>query len=65
MNRDFSEARLVGRSVQANPRVIKNTPRRLVKRKASYHQRQIQFLTVLFGTLAVSVAVGILWLLNK
>jgi hypothetical protein len=35
------------------------------KRKPSYHQKQMQFFTVLLVILLMGVVVGILWLLNS
>jgi thiosulfate reductase cytochrome b subunit len=39
--------------------------RRMRKRKPSYHQKQMLFFTVLFGTLLVLVVAGLLWILNS
>jgi len=36
----------------------------LYKRKPSAHQKQIRFMTLLFGTIFVAVAVGLICLLS-
>jgi hypothetical protein len=36
-----------------------------MKRKPSLHQKQIRFFTVFFGTLLVSGAIVLLWLVNR
>jgi hypothetical protein len=37
---------------------------RLKKRKPSFHQKQIKFLAIFFGAIAILIAIGILLLLN-
>jgi hypothetical protein len=45
-------------------RYIKNERRRLGKRKPSDHQLRIRFLTVLAGSLMVTVVIALLWWLS-
>lgn len=44
---------------------IRRVPMRLQKRKPTFHQKQIRFLTCLFGALGIFIAIAILWFLNR
>ena len=64
MNSDQFSKRATPSVSGHQPAKNRRVPLKLPKRRPTFHQKQMQFLTIFFGAIAIFIVIAILWLLN-